>query len=90
MLPENFNSIALLGKESGKVDSLLKVILGKDIEKNDFTDSDLINLTYNFQIKAKRFTIQKINIQELPEESIRIYNNSNILIAYFSSINAMQ
>ena len=90
MLPENFNSIALLGKESGKVDSLLKVILGKDIEKNDFTDSDLINLTYNFQIKAKRFTIQKINIQELPEESIRIYNNSNILIAYFSLDNPQQ
>ena len=84
MLPENFTSIALLGDDSHKVDSLLKVILGKDIEKNDFTESDGINLIYNFQIKSKRFTVQKINIQAFPEESIKVYNNSNILIAYFT------
>ena len=84
MLPENFTSIALLGDESSKVDSLLKVILGKDIEKNDFTESDVRNLIYNFQIKSKRFTVQKINIQALPEESIKVYNNSNILITYFT------
>ena len=84
MLPENFTSIALLGSESSKIDSLLKVILGKDIEKNDFTESDISNLIYNFQIKSKRFTVQKINIQALPEESIKVYNNSNILIAYFT------
>lgn len=84
MLPENFTSIALLGDESSKVDSLLRVILGKDIEKNDFTESDVRNLIYNFQIKSKRFTVQKINIQALPEESIKVYNNSNILITYFT------
>ena len=84
MLPENFTSIALLGSESSKIDSLLKVILGKDIEKNDFTESDISNLIYNFQIKSKRFAVQKINIQALPEESIKVYNNSNILIAYFT------
>lgn len=84
MLPENFTSIALLGSESSKIDSLLKVILGKDIEKNDFTESDISNLIYNFQIKSKRFTVQKINIQALPEESIKVYNNSNILIVYFT------
>ena len=74
----------LLGDESSKVDSLLRVILGKDIEKNDFTESDVRNLIYNFQIKSKRFTVQKINIQALPEESIKVYNNSNILITYFT------
>ena len=84
MLPENFTSIALLGDESSKVDSLLKVILGKDIEKNDFTESDVRNLIYNFQIKSKRFTVQKINIQALPEESIKVFNNSNILITHFT------
>ena len=84
MLPENFTSIALLGDIPSKVDSLLKVILGKDIEKNDFTESDVRNLIYNFQIKSKRFTIQKIKIQALPEESIKVYNNSNILITYFT------
>ena len=84
MLPENFTSIALLGDESSKVDSLLRFILGKDIEKNDFIESDVRNLIYNFQIKSKRFTVQKINIQALPEESIKVYNNSNILITYFT------
>ncbi len=84
MLPENFTSIALLGEDSSKVDSLLKVILGKDIKKNDLSESDISNLIYNFQIKSKRFTVQKINIQALPEESIKVYNNSNVLIAYFT------
>lgn len=84
MLPENFTSIALLGEDSSKVDSLLKVILGKDIKKNDLSESVISNLIYNFQIKSKRFTVQKINIQALPEESIKVYNNSNVLIAYFT------
>ena len=48
MLPENFTSIALLGDKPSKVDSLLKVILGKDIEKNDFTECDISLLIYNF------------------------------------------
>ena len=71
MLPENFTSAMLLGDESSKVDSLLKVNAGKDIEKNDFTESDVRNLIYNFQIKSKRFTVQKINIQALPENQLK-------------------
>ena len=83
MLPVNLNSIALLGKESSKVDDLMKVFLGKDIVKNDLTDEISENLIYNFQIKKKRFTIQKINVEIPAEESINNYNISDILVAYF-------
>ena len=83
MLPVNLNSIALLGKVSSKVDDLMKVFLGKDIEKNDLTDEISENLIYNFQIKKKRFTIQKINVEIPAEESINNYNISDILVAYF-------
>jgi len=83
MLPVNLNSIALLGKESSKVDDLMKVFLGKDIEKNDLTNEITENLIYNFQIKKKRFTIQKINVEIPTEESINNYNTSDIIVAYF-------
>ena len=68
MLPVNLNSIALLGK---------------DIVKNDLTDEISENLIYNFQIKKKRFTIKKINVEIPAEESINNYNISDILVAYF-------
>ena len=48
MLPVNLNSIALLGKDSSKVDDLMKVFLGKDIVKNDLSDEISENLIYNF------------------------------------------
>ena len=83
MLPVNLNSIALLGKDSSKVDDLMKVFLGKDIVKNDLTDEISENLIYNFQIKKKRFTIQKINVEIPAEESINNYNISDIIVAYF-------
>ena len=84
MLPENLNTIALLGRDSSNISSLLKVLLDKELEKTDFRDSDSSNLVYNLHLKTKNFTIQRVNLQEDVSKSIKVYYNSDILITYFT------
>ena len=84
MLPENLNSIALLGRDSSNISSLLKVLLDKELEKIDFKDSDSSKLVYNLHFKSTKFNIQRINLQEDVSKSIKVYYNSDILITYFT------
>ena len=87
MLQENLNTIALLGEESLKVSNLMEVLMGKDLEKVDKireTELDCSKLVYNLHLKNNNFTIQKINLQDKVENSLKVYYNTDILIVYFT------
>ena len=87
MLQENLNTIALLGEESLKVGNLMEVLMGKDLEKVDKSreiELDCSKLVYNLHLKNNNFTIQKINLHDKVEDSLKVYYNTDILIVYFT------
>ncbi len=83
MFKVNNQTIALLGEDSKKVNNILEIILDKELKKTDFTEDNVPELIYNFSVKPKNFTIQKIDLKGEISESVKVYFNSEILIVYF-------